>query len=145
MTERLPFIPYPPIEKHGVIGDRRTAALVAADGTLDWLCLPGYDGESLCAALLDTKEGGYWRFGPGIASLGQQRYLGESAALVTTWATRAYELELTDIMAWPQDERPDAVKDNRVVLRRLRCLRGEAACALLLYPRTNFLRAASVM
>lgn len=34
MTERLSFIPYPPIEKHGVIGDRRTAALVAADGTL---------------------------------------------------------------------------------------------------------------
>ncbi|HLW02923.1 MAG TPA: trehalase-like domain-containing protein [Ktedonobacterales bacterium] len=89
MSERLSFIPYPPIEKHGAIGDRRTAALVAADGTLDWLCLPDYDGESLCAALLDAKEGGYWRFGPSMASLGQQRYLGESAALVTTWTTRA--------------------------------------------------------
>ncbi|HEU5368720.1 MAG TPA: glycoside hydrolase family 15 protein [Ktedonobacterales bacterium] len=145
MTGRLPFIPYPPIEKHGVIGDRRTAALVAADGTLDWLCLPDYDGESICAALLDAKEGGYWRCGPSVASLGEQRYLEESAALVTTWATRAYELELTDIMAWPQDERPDTIKDSRVVLRRLRCQRGEASCALLLYPRTNFLRAASVM
>jgi GH15 family glucan-1,4-alpha-glucosidase len=145
MIERLPFIPYPPIEKHGTIGDRRTAALVAADGTLDWLCLPDYDGESLFAALLDAREGGFWRFGPSMASLGQQRYLEESAALVTTWTTRDAELELTDLMAWPQDDRPDAVNDSRVVLRRLRCQRGEAACALLLYPRTNFRRAASVM
>ena len=30
----FPSIPYPPIEKLGLIGDRRTAALVAADGTL---------------------------------------------------------------------------------------------------------------
>lgn len=145
MSERLPFIPYPPIEKHGAIGDRRTAALVAADGTLDWLCLPDYDGESIFAALLDAKEGGYWRFGPSIASLGQQRYLGESAALVTRWPTRDAQLELTDLMLWPQDNRPDGVNDSRVVLRRLRCLRGEALCALLLYPRTNFVRAASIM
>jgi alpha,alpha-trehalase len=31
---RPPFIPYPPIERLGVIGDRRTAAIVAADGTI---------------------------------------------------------------------------------------------------------------
>lgn len=145
MIECLPFIPYPPIEKHGVIGDRRTAALVAADGTLDWLCLPDYDGESLFAALLDTREGGFWRFGPGLAALGRQRYLEESAALVTTWSARDYELELTDVMAWPQDNRPAAVNDSRVVLRRLRCVRGESASSFLLYPRTNFVRAASVM
>jgi len=34
MTDPLPFLPYPPIGRHGVIGDQRTAALVAADGTL---------------------------------------------------------------------------------------------------------------
>ena len=37
------FIPYPPIERLGVIGDRRTAAMVAADGTICWWCLPDYD------------------------------------------------------------------------------------------------------
>ncbi len=43
MNGRGGFVPYPPIEKHGVIGDRRTAALIAADGTIDGLCLPAYD------------------------------------------------------------------------------------------------------
>jgi hypothetical protein len=29
---------YPPIAAHGLIGDLQTAALVATDGTVDWLC-----------------------------------------------------------------------------------------------------------
>ncbi len=145
MIERLPFIPYPPIERHGVIGDRRTAALVAADGTLDWLCLPDYDGSSLFSVLLDAGQGGFWRVGPVAPALGQQRYLEESAALVTTWSADGYALELTDAMAWPEDERPREVEDQRVVLRHLRCTRGEVACGLLIRPRTDFRRAASVL
>jgi GH15 family glucan-1,4-alpha-glucosidase len=145
MIERLPFIPYPPIEKHGVTGDRRTAALVAADGTLDWLCLPDYDGACLFGALLDAQRGGFWRCGPAVRTLGQQHYLEESAALLTTWDTTSYALELTDMMAWPQDERPKGSDDARVVLRRLRCTRGEAACGITLRPRSNFQRAASVL
>src|SRR5690349_7283471 len=143
--ERLPCIPYPPLEKHGVIGDRRTAALVAADGTLNWLCLPDYDGECLFAALLDARQGGYWRLGPRIPTLGRQRYLEETATLVTSWKSRESELELTDAMAWPQDERPDETQDRRVVIRRLRCLAGESACMLAIQPRANFNRAASVI
>jgi GH15 family glucan-1,4-alpha-glucosidase len=145
MIERLPFIPYPPIEKHGIIGDRRTAALIAADGTLDWLCLPDYDGAALFGALLDAKQGGFWRYGPAGPSLGQQYYLEESAALVTSWSTRDYALELTDVMAWPEDGRSKQVEDERVVIRRLRCTRGEATCSFTIQPRSNFKRAASVL
>ncbi len=42
-----PPIPYAAIRHHGVVGDRRTAALVSADGTIDWLALPDYDGNIL--------------------------------------------------------------------------------------------------
>lgn len=144
MTERLSFIPYPPIEKHGVIGDRRTAALVAADGTLSWLCLPDYDGAIVFGALLDAERGGFWRFGPAVPITGHQRYLDNSAALVTTWATDTWELELTDVMAWPQDDRPPESEERRVIVRRLRCLRGETACVMQVYPRHDFDQAATV-
>jgi hypothetical protein len=46
-----PRIPYAAIKHHGVIGDRRTAALVAADGTNDWFSLPDYDGDPIFGAL----------------------------------------------------------------------------------------------
>ncbi len=48
-------------------------------------------------------------------------------------------------MAWPEDRRPKELQDRRVVIRWLRCTRGEAACVLAIVPRANFQRAASVM
>jgi len=133
-----PFQPDPPIGLHGVIGDRRTAALVAADGTLDWLCLPDYDRPSIFGALLDAERGGFWRVGPVAATPGTQRYIPETALLVTSWETDAVHLELTDAMTEPEDERPPERAGCRTVLRRLRCLEGEAECVLTVRPRRDF-------
>ena len=140
MTDRESFLPYPPIGRHGVIGDRRTAALVAADGTLDWLCLPIYDGSPVFGALLDARRGGFWRAGPAVPTQGGQRYLGASAALVTSWMADAWELELTDAMAWPWDDRSaeHGGRDGRVLLRRLRCIRGEVEAVFDARPRHDF-------
>lgn len=131
------YVPYPPIGRHGVIGDRRCAALVAADGTLDWLCLPDYDSAPLFGALLDAPAGGHWRFGPRAALFGEQRYLGPSAVLQTRWTLAEGELELTDFMPWRNDE---AALDptTRVVARRLRCTAGRAAAAMDFAPRSDF-------
>ena len=140
IRDPLPFLPYPPLGQHGVIGDRRTAALVAADGTLNWLCLPHYDGPPLFAALLDARAGGFWRAGPARPVFGQQRYVENSAVLRTRWTTADWELELTDAMAWPWDNRAgdEGGGDGRVMLRRLRCLRGLAPVAVAILPRDDF-------
>ena len=71
--------------RHGVIGDRRTGALVAADGTLDWFCAPEFDGEPVFGALLDPAKGGFCRLGPELVEFGQQHYLPGTAVLVTKW------------------------------------------------------------
>ena len=141
-----PDIPYAPIARHGVVGDRRAAAMVAADGTIDWLCLPNYADFPVFGALLDADRGGAWRLGPSRAAVGRQTYRDRSAMLVTTWDLDAGTLELTDGMAWPWDNRgeADGGGDARVLIRRLRCVRGEADCALVLRPRRNFNRAAEV-
>ncbi|QEC50509.1 hypothetical protein FSW04_24960 [Baekduia soli] len=47
----------PEIAEHGLIGDLRTAALVAADGTVDWLCVPRFDSPSAFVAILDGERG----------------------------------------------------------------------------------------
>jgi GH15 family glucan-1,4-alpha-glucosidase len=57
-------VAYPPIADHGVIGNLRTVALVATDGTIDWFCYPRFDSPSVFAALLDDKKGGAFRIAP---------------------------------------------------------------------------------
>lgn len=132
------LVPYPAIERHGVIGDRRTAALVAADGTLDWLCLPDYDGDVVFGALLDSGRGGFWRLGPIGRHLGTQEYRGDTATLVTAWDVGGSRLELVDVMSWPQRERPPGHDELRAVIRCLRCTKGQARCALAFSPHCNF-------
>lgn len=133
-----PFIPYPPIERLGVIGDRRTAAMVAADGTIAWWCLPNFDGRPVFGALLDAQKGGYFRLGPAAAALGTQSYLPNTAALVTRWDRPEGVLELTDVMLWPQTERAPEQRERRTILRRLRCVAGRVDCCCAVVPRPDF-------
>jgi GH15 family glucan-1,4-alpha-glucosidase len=135
----IPFIPYPPIARHGVIGDRRTGALVAADGTLNWFCVPEFDGEPVFGALLDAAEGGFCRWGPESAVLGRQRYLPGTAVLLTTWPeTAKYEnIELADVMAFPEEERAEILCGQRIIIRRLR-VKADATVSFALFPRRSF-------
>lgn len=58
---------YLPIEDYGLIGDGATGALVGRDGSIDWLCVPRFDGQPLFCGLLDSRRGGSFRVAPSCA------------------------------------------------------------------------------
>ena len=58
-------MPYQPIENYGIIGNMRTVALVAMNGSIDWYCYPHFDSHSIFGAILDDNKGGCFSTGGG--------------------------------------------------------------------------------
>ncbi len=49
--------PFPPIAEYGFLSDCEVAALIAASGNVEWMCLPRMDSPSVFAAILDRGAG----------------------------------------------------------------------------------------
>ncbi|MGE9696443.1 glycoside hydrolase family 15 protein [Streptomyces sp. NRRL F-5630] len=97
-----------PIERYGLIGNTRTAALVADTGEIDWLCAPDFDGPAVFAALLGAPEHGTWRLAPAVAPQHgsergagvsmSRRYVQDSLVLESEWRTTTGAVRVTDFM-----------------------------------------------
>ena len=90
---------YKPISNYGIVGDMETAALIALDGSVDWLCLPRFDSPSVFGAILDHEKGGSFTITPcGGRAHYRQLYLPDTNILVTRFLTPEGVVELTDLM-----------------------------------------------
>ncbi len=100
-----------PIEDYAVVGDRRTAALVGRDGSIDWLCLPRFDSDACFAALLGSRDNGRWLLAPAAADdvTVTRRYVGPTSLLETTFTTATGTVSLLDAMP-SDDQRADLVR-----------------------------------
>ncbi|MEP0841700.1 MAG: trehalose-phosphatase [Phycisphaerae bacterium] len=75
-----------PIERHSILSDQRTVAVVEPGGCISWLCLPRLDATPIFAQLLGGPPAGYFSIAPasGDAVLGQD-YADDSFILHTRW------------------------------------------------------------
>jgi GH15 family glucan-1,4-alpha-glucosidase len=89
---------YLPIAAHGAIGNLHTAALVAADGGIDWWCPPEFDRPSVFAAILDTSRGGRFRVSARGATAQRQGYLHHTNILETVHEVGRARLRIADFM-----------------------------------------------
>ena len=109
-----------PLEDYALIGDCQTAALVARDGSIDWLCVPRFDAGACFAALLGDENHGRWRIAPegatadrGLAT--SRTYNDHTLVLETVFKTATGEAVVIDFML-PRDDH--VVRVVRIVVGR---------------------------
>ena len=87
------------IEDYALLGDCETAALVALDGSIDWLCWPRFDSDACFAALLGNSDNGRWQIAPSSGSARtSRRYRGDTLILETRFETDEGSVLLIDFM-----------------------------------------------
>ncbi|MBW3668983.1 MAG: glycoside hydrolase family 15 protein, partial [Actinobacteria bacterium] len=87
------------IGDYGLVGDTRTAALVDGHGSVDWMCLPHFDGDPVFAKLLAGDGGGHFAIAPvGDARLVGRRYQPGTSVLETEWQVGGARVVATDGM-----------------------------------------------
>ena len=125
---------FPDIADYAFLSDCEVSALVAPDGSVEWLCLPRPDSPSVFGALLD-RSAGFFRFGPsGIDVPNQRRYVPGTNVLETTWHTPTGWLIVWDLLV--VGPAPDRRAPRRATAacpatpwRRARCCASRRAAA----------------
>ena len=89
---------FPRISSYGFISDGQTGALIAPDGSVEWLCLPRFDSPSVFGSILDRRAG-YFRLGPDDTTVPlARRYDPGTNILETTWMTPSGWLVVHDAL-----------------------------------------------
>ena len=120
------------IEDYALIGNCQTGALVARDGSIDWLCLPRFDSPACFAALLGTPEHGRWQIKPAsdaIRSI-RRRYRPGTLVLETDYETDAGTVSVIDCMP--------IGTDTPTIVRIVEGKRGRVAMSLDLVFRLDY-------
>jgi GH15 family glucan-1,4-alpha-glucosidase len=134
----MPDSGYPLIADHGLIGDLQTSALVASDGSVDWFCAPRFDSPSIFGALLDHEGGGRFRIRPHASSFATtQLYFPETAILITRFMTEDGVGEVSDFMPVAGAD----ATDRHLLVRMVRCVRGQMSFEMEVAPRFDYGRA----
>src|SRR5581483_10802372 len=125
---------YADIRDYAVVGDGRTAALVASDGAIDWLCLPDIDSPSIFAAVLDANRGGSLTLQPTIPFSTKRRYLPHTNVLETTFVTELGTVRVIDAMTLPDDR----LRPMRELARSIEGVSGTVPMRWRFSPRFEY-------
>jgi len=143
--------PFPPIADYAFLSNCHTGALVAPDGSIEWLCVPRYDSPSIFGDLLD-RQGGSFRLAPFGNNVPAARgYEPGTNTLVTSWHTPTGWILVRDCLTMGprhgEDEvtphtRPPTDEDgDHVLVRLVLCLEGNVEVELICDPVFDYGRA----
>jgi GH15 family glucan-1,4-alpha-glucosidase len=140
--------PFPPIADYAFLSNCHTGALIAPDGSVDWLCVPAFDSPSAFGNLLDRGAGSF-RFGPyGINQPNARAYVPGTNVMATTWHTPGGWLLVHDALTMGPRHGPDKVTPHtrppadddaeHLLVRTVECLDGAVEVELVCEPAFDY-------
>jgi len=130
---------YDPIADYALIGCTRSAALISRSGSIDWLCWPRFDSESVFGRILDAEKGGFFAIRPAVAHEATRRYLDGTNVIETTFTTEGGVAKLLDLMpVFTEEEKRSQLSPFRQLLRRIEVIEGEMPIEIVYAPRPDY-------
>jgi GH15 family glucan-1,4-alpha-glucosidase len=128
-----------PISAHAFVSDCRSAALITADGSVDWLCFPRFDSPSVFGRLLDD-DAGHWSIRPAGAYSVTRRYAGRTLVLRTTFRTATGTVTVTDALAMGPGNRGHELGRNvpHLLIRSVAGIAGTTRLEFGYRPRPEY-------
>jgi GH15 family glucan-1,4-alpha-glucosidase len=126
----------PPLGDYGLIGDCHGAALISAEGSIDWCCMPRFDSGSCFARLLDHQRGGHCAvsLSGGVAER-SSAYVKDTMVLETTLQGEAAGVRILDCMAIREVSEQNS---RREIVRVIECTQGTAEVQFQIAPRFDY-------
>lgn len=124
------------IGAYGLIGDCHSAALVSAEGSIDWCCLPRFDSGSCFGRLLDPERGGFCSV--TVAGDGTWRgssYTQDTLVLESVLEGTQGAVRVRDFFAMREH---GAQRPRRELIRIVECERGSAEVRVEVAPRFDY-------
>jgi GH15 family glucan-1,4-alpha-glucosidase len=119
------------IEDYALIGNNATTALVAKNGSIDWLSFPRFDSGACFAALLGSDRDGHWQIRPLKNEMNvTRRYRKGTLVLETKFETKEGTVLITDCM--------DRRGDHQDVIRIVKGVSGRVAMRMELIIRFEY-------
>ena len=142
-----------PIGDYGFLSDGEATALVAPGGGIEWMCLPRMDSPSVFGAMLGRHAGSF-TISPSDASVPvARRYLPGTMVLETSWGTETGWIIVRDALLmgpWRHDgelsrwqrRTPTDYEAEHILLRTIRCVKGEVQTVIECEPIPDYGRKA---
>jgi GH15 family glucan-1,4-alpha-glucosidase len=132
---------FAPIGAYAAIGDGRTVALVADDGSIDFMSVPALHSATVFAALLDPERGGHFVLQPVGRFDSARRYVERTNVLETVYTTGDGVVRVTEALTL----QGGGLVPWRELARRVEGLAGEVELRWRLEPRFDWGRVPPVI
>lgn len=120
----------------GITGNCNYLAYVRDDSSLMWMCWPQMDSSFIFGAMLDEDKGGCFRVFPEGKFKTKQRYIENTAIIITTFDCEDGEFEVIDFA--PRFSHYERFHKPLQFFRKIKRIKGQPRIKIICEPRGNY-------